>query len=170
MQYALGQLVWNFEQHVPSHLLFLVNMWYHQHDYAPNLGWKGFHQIAKDMADMALQCRATLVSFIIPAATHIDLLKHPADGDQQQRVLKKVYQQLAFILQQAPSLYIDVLSSFQELSTAEVMVRSNNDHLNRHGHKVVATILAQHLIHQRERGKIGQKNHRDRSPPHRNNL
>ena len=42
--------------------------------------------------------------------------------------------------------YVDVLSKFIGLSSGDVSIRDNDDHLNVKGHKKVAQILAEKII------------------------
>ena len=149
MQYAMGNLVWNFEQSFPSHLLFLLNAFLYKNKSFDDIGPKGVITALKSMAEITSSMDATFLTYLAPAATEIDYLDK----------LKKDTIDFASLLRSAPSEYIDIISAFNGYSTKDIQVRPNDDHWNRRGHELVADKLAKRVISlmERRRYKDGLK-------------
>lgn len=76
MRYAMGNLVWEFEQLNPSHLLFLINVWWHKGKRAPALGPLGFAHAIEKISNLAQKMNSVFISFILPSANHLPGRKH----------------------------------------------------------------------------------------------
>jgi len=135
MEYALGNLIWNFGQRFPSHLLFMLNMFIHKDKKIEKIGYeRAFRAIGK-MEEMAKEINAYFITFIVPSAQEVDHL-----GED-------VYRKEVSMLRAIPdSYYIDVLSGFKNLSSRDVMLHLKDDHLNPRGHRVVAGVLIHKII------------------------
>jgi hypothetical protein len=142
MHYALGNLIWEFEQTFPSHLLFLVNTVLHkQKDPREIIGNSGVRRAAEGMAAVASDASATFVTFIVPSALQIE------------QTTKEDYPIEQEILRQASDAYVDVISAFSGITQQDVMIRENDDHLNALGHQIIADTLTEFLIHHFSEGE-----------------
>jgi lysophospholipase L1-like esterase len=135
MHYALGNLIWEFEQTFPSHLMFLVNTVLHkQKDPREIIGYAGVRKALQGMSKVTSDASVTFVTFIVPSALQIE------------QTTKEDYPIEQEILRNASGVYIDVISAFEGMTKHDVMVRENDDHLNALGHQILADALAEFLI------------------------
>ncbi|MEE9543782.1 MAG: SGNH/GDSL hydrolase family protein, partial [Thermodesulfobacteriota bacterium] len=141
MQYAMGNLIYNFEQKFPSHLLFLLNSYLYRNKIHNKIGPEGVYTSLKSMAEITSNIDAKFVTFIAPAAfelKNLDKLKKDSVG-------------FVKLLKRAPSEYIDIISAFNGFSKEDIQVRPKDGHWNRIGHELVADKLAKRVIRHMKR-------------------
>lgn len=144
MQYAMGNLIWNFEQRFPSHLLFLLNALLREDKFFDESNKEGVAaslSSVRSMAEMTSSIDAKFITFIAPAVSEID------DLDNLRR---KTFDFVSF-LKRTSSEYIDIMAVFDGYTSKDIRVRAKDDHWNRRGHELVADKLAKWVIKDMER-------------------
>jgi hypothetical protein len=154
--FALGQLINQFSQQFPSHLLFLVNMLVSSNKMPEMVGVDGFKLQLLKFKALADQTDSELTAFIFPLATDIGSLDTVRPISVQPSLLIREAMVKELSIQEIQSLqkfyigaagieYLDLFRPFSGYVEGDFLIRAGDHHYNPKGHTELAKILAAHL-------------------------